>query len=105
MSAENQEAEKTVLQSITELLRQDDIDHIDDLLQDMHPADIAHLLESLPGSDRQVVWQHVADDLHGETLIHLNEEGNWSPRLKRWIPMTSLTSWRKCHRRSSRNSC
>mgnify|MGYP000725127028 CR=1 FL=1 len=84
MNAENTEAdntetgkaepEKTALQSIIELLRQDMTEQIDVLLQDMHPADIAHLLESLPGSDRQVVWQHVPDDVHGETLIHMNEE-------------------------------
>jgi magnesium transporter len=74
MNAEAVETEKTALQSITELLREDRVDEIDAVLQTMHPADIAHLLESLPGTDRQVVWDHVSDDLHGETLIHLNEE-------------------------------
>jgi len=74
MSVETTESEKTVLQTITDLLRQDQAEQIDAILQTMHPADIAHLLESLPSSDRQIVWQHVADDVHGETLIHLNEE-------------------------------
>ncbi|MFO7602946.1 MAG: magnesium transporter [Gammaproteobacteria bacterium] len=74
MSDEITENEKTVLQSITELVRDGLVEQIDAIIQGMHPADIAHLLESLPSSDRQIVWQHVADDLHGETLIHLNEE-------------------------------
>ena len=74
MSVETTEPEKTVLQSITELLRQDNPAQIDAITQNMHPADIAHLLESLPNTDRQIVWQHVAEDLHGETLIHINEE-------------------------------
>ena len=74
MSVETTETEKTVLKSITELLRQDQAQHIDAIVQSMHPADIAHLLESLPNTDREIVWQHVSEELHGETLVHLNEE-------------------------------
>jgi len=74
MSVETTENEKTVLQSITELLRQDQTQQIDAIVQSMHPADIAHLLESLPNTDREIVWQHVTEELHGETLVHLNEE-------------------------------
>lgn len=74
MNIEATEPEKNILQSITDLLREDQVEQLDVVLEHMHPADIAHLLESLPVADREVVWLHVSADLHGETLIHLNEE-------------------------------
>lgn len=44
------------------------------MLQGLHPAEIAHLLESLPRAQRNILWEFTdpADD--GEILINTNEE-------------------------------
>jgi magnesium transporter len=39
----------------------------------MHPAEIALLLESLPPARREIVWELVDPELEGEVLIELNE--------------------------------
>lgn len=39
----------------------------------MHPADIALLLESLPPARREIVWEMVDPELEGEVLLGLNE--------------------------------
>ena len=40
----------------------------------LHPAEIALLLESLPGPQRKVVWDVVPVDDQGEVLLHVNDE-------------------------------
>ena len=40
----------------------------------LHPAEIAHLLESLPHSQRVIVWEIVADENRGDVLAELNDE-------------------------------
>ena len=43
------------------------------LLSTLHPAEIGHLLESLPPAQRTIVWDLVAYDDGGETLVHVND--------------------------------
>ena len=43
------------------------------LLNALQPAEIAHLLESLPRTEREILWELV-EDKDGEVLIHLPEE-------------------------------
>lgn len=40
----------------------------------LNPAEIAHLLESLPLAERQLVWQWVDPEDRGEVLVELGEE-------------------------------
>ena len=44
----------------------------------MHPAEIASLLESLPQENRELVWDFVSPDIEGEVLVELNEEARAS---------------------------
>ncbi len=44
----------------------------------MHPAEVASLLESLPLENRELVWDFVSPDIEGEVLIELNEEARAS---------------------------
>ena len=44
------------------------------ILQAMHPAEIADLLESQPGHKRQLVWRMVSQELEGEVLMELGDE-------------------------------
>jgi magnesium transporter len=39
----------------------------------LHPAEIALLLESLPPAQRELVWDMVEPELEGEVLVELNE--------------------------------
>lgn len=39
----------------------------------LHPAEIATLLESLPPAQRELVWEFVDPELEGDVLIELNE--------------------------------
>lgn len=74
MSAAPQEEQPDRLELITQWLREGDTAQIAVQLAEMHPAEIAHLLESLPPDQRQAVWQQVPDDAEGEILANLNEE-------------------------------
>jgi magnesium transporter len=45
-----------------------------DLLNSFHPAEIAHLLESLPQSKRTFLWNMLDHDDEGEILLHVGDE-------------------------------
>jgi magnesium transporter len=40
----------------------------------MHPAEVARLLESLPPATREIVWDFVDPDSEGDILVELNEQ-------------------------------
>ncbi|HYM36462.1 MAG TPA: magnesium transporter, partial [Steroidobacteraceae bacterium] len=44
------------------------------MINSMHAAEIASLLESLPPAKRELVWGFVDPDLEGDVLVELNEE-------------------------------
>jgi magnesium transporter len=44
------------------------------LVNALHPAEIASLLESLPPAQREIVWDLVEPELEGEVLVELAEE-------------------------------
>jgi magnesium transporter len=46
----------------------------DRMVAALHPAEIAHLLESLPPRRRELAWELVADDAQGEVLVELSED-------------------------------
>ena len=48
--------------------------HVRKLLQNMPPYDAALILESSPAKTRDIIWQLIDPDLHGEILEELNEE-------------------------------
>ncbi len=73
-TAEQHETHNSLLEAINESLREDNFDNIAEQLSDLHPAEIAHLLESLPVSQREQVWQLIPEDTEGEILLHLNDE-------------------------------
>lgn len=61
------------LAQVSELLRQGDRDELKDKLDQLHPADIANLLEALPLDDRLAVWQCVKSDRDGEILLEVSD--------------------------------
>jgi magnesium transporter len=44
------------------------------MINSLHPAEIASLIESLPPARREIVWEFVDPELEGDVLIELNEE-------------------------------
>jgi len=44
------------------------------MVNSMHPAEIASLLESLPPAKREIVWGFVDPEIEGDVLVELNEQ-------------------------------
>ena len=48
--------------------------HAARMLNELHSAEIAHLLESLPHTERNVIWELVDSEREGEVLVYLGDE-------------------------------
>lgn len=62
------------LQFVTDLLESGTLTSVQRLVSALHPAEIAHLLESLRPGDREVIWKLVPSEFVGEVLMELNDE-------------------------------
>jgi magnesium transporter len=72
-TAETQTTENR-LELLTRALDSGAAEQIRHLLISLHPAEIADMLESFPHGPREILWELVDPDNHGETLVHLNDE-------------------------------
>jgi magnesium transporter len=62
------------LELLTQALDSGAAGQIRDLLGNLHAAEIAEMLESFPHGPREILWELVNPDDHGETLVHVNDE-------------------------------
>jgi magnesium transporter len=62
------------LAALRSALEQGSMRHGQRMINSMHPAEIASLIESLPPAKREIVWEFVDPELEGDVLIELNEE-------------------------------
>ena len=62
------------LRLITDKLESGALKQARKMLNNLHPAEIANLLESLRPSNRAVVWELVDSEMAGEILVEVNEE-------------------------------
>lgn len=62
-----------LIEQIIAVYGDDGIEAVVTMLDELHPADVAHLLESIPPEDRLEIWQHIDDERRGETLVELSE--------------------------------
>ncbi len=74
MNTEPIDQQPTRLQTLRSALQVGSLRPIQSLLQNLHPAEIAHLLEALPLNERNIVWGLMDPDDEGETLLHVNDE-------------------------------
>ncbi len=75
MNAELQSTRKpSRLEALTRALDQGTMRQVHRLVNSMHPAEVATLLESLPPTQREVVWDLVDPELEGDVLVELNDE-------------------------------
>ncbi len=65
--------EISYLLRIQELLEQDNWRDAANLLRKLPPAEVAHVLEALPLTQRQILWDLLDSDQDGETLMELTE--------------------------------
>jgi magnesium transporter len=64
----------TRLAALRGALEQGTMRHGQRMINSLHPAEIASLIESLPPAKREIVWEFVDPELEGDVLIELNEE-------------------------------
>jgi len=58
---------------IHQAIRDEDLTSLSPIFESLHPAEAALLLESLPVSERQIIWAPLYATLGGEILPHLND--------------------------------
>ena len=52
----------------------EDLEEFQEILDELSPVDIAHLIESSPDKRRKELWQHLGDDLQGDVINHLGDD-------------------------------
>ncbi|HEX7047803.1 MAG TPA: magnesium transporter [Gammaproteobacteria bacterium] len=62
------------LESIRDALDSGTLRGVRRMTHSLHPAEIAHLLESLRPAEREIVWELVDAEDDGEVLLHVNDE-------------------------------
>jgi magnesium transporter len=58
---------------VEQLVHRQHLTELKAILDRLHPADIAYILEALPHDDRLVVWDCVKADRDGEILVEVND--------------------------------
>jgi magnesium transporter len=74
MNAESKFARPSRLEVLKRALDEGTMRQVHRVVNSMHPAEVASLLESLPQTQRDVVWDLVDPELEGDVLVELNEE-------------------------------
>ncbi len=59
---------------ITDLLESGRLYPVRRMLNALHPGEIAHLLESMPPTERKLIWSLIDQDMGGEVLVELGDE-------------------------------
>ncbi|GAB6041149.1 magnesium transporter [Endothiovibrio diazotrophicus] len=62
------------LRRFTEALESGTLLRVRRLLNELHPAETAHLLEALPPAQRELVWELVDPEMDGEILVLVSDE-------------------------------
>ena len=65
---------QTVLQQLREQLDSGDLAAARKMIQGLHPAEVAHLLESIPQPNRAILWEMVDVDDEGDVLVEVVDE-------------------------------
>ena len=74
MSASAEHAEDTRLQRLQEIVASGAVREASRLLRSLAPAEIAHLLESMPPAKREIIWNLVDEEHDGEILLLVTDE-------------------------------
>lgn len=72
--ANHSEKAESQFQALNLALKTGTVQHAARMLNELHSAEIAHLLESLPHTERNLIWELVDSEREGAVLLHLGEE-------------------------------
>ena len=64
---------ETNLRRFNQALESGALSNVRLMLNSLYPAEIAHLLESLPADSRKIAWEMVVPELEGDVLLHLSD--------------------------------
>jgi magnesium transporter len=70
---EQQDTAQSRLDNLQLALQQNDLNQVRLILAELHPAEIALLLESLPHEQRTIVWEQVDPAFDGDILLYVND--------------------------------
>jgi magnesium transporter len=73
-TAVNQEESTEYLKDLLRAFEEGNTPVVVELLNDLHPAEIANTLESLPRTDRKNLWELIDEEHRGLALAHLGDE-------------------------------
>ncbi len=65
--------ESTIQESLHQALDSDQPELVRDLLKELHPSEIADILESLPGKSRESLWDLIDEEIEGDVLSHAQD--------------------------------
>jgi magnesium transporter len=71
---ESREYTQSNLRMLREKLGSGGLRSAQQLLGNLHPSELARLLESMPLHERAVVWEMMDPDIEGDVLVEVNEE-------------------------------
>ena len=74
MSDETSEKTESRLQALADALDTGTMQHARRMLNELSPAEIAHLLESLPHTERLLIWDLVDAENDGDVLLEVGDE-------------------------------
>ncbi len=78
------------LDALSEALKTGTMQHAQRMLNELNPAEIADLLESLPYTERNLIWELVDSEKEGEVLLEVGEEARTT--LIRDMPLQDLVN-------------
>jgi magnesium transporter len=62
------------LQAFLDLLQEGTLAQVERELRELHPGEIAHILEALPREQRDAVWDLVSSEQEGDILLQVNDD-------------------------------
>ena len=71
--ATEKESVQERVETLYEALSQDNLQAVNQIINAMHPAEIARLLESLPADQRTIAWEQVDPAFDGDILLYVND--------------------------------
>jgi len=74
MDQDRSQKTEVQIQALSDVLETGTMQHARSMLNELSSAEIAHLLESLPHTERHLIWELVDSDKEGGVLIQLGEE-------------------------------
>ena len=74
MAEEREQKQGRVAETVTDLLQGGTVPEARHMLNALHPAEIANLLESFPAPERKLLWELVDEENGGDVLLQVNDE-------------------------------